>query len=397
MEVGDRQRLCVPRLPLTLSSETPILPRHARCRKPSCLTRDGRINPEFSKTHFSPLAIILALSRFFAVYSVHYPKSYMAMSELANQLALELRSLMATPVQSKADFPLWFEKVNLIRDGLTTRYKPIAPFITEELEHYFSDPDVRLKDVDYDKRQTQIILSLISDLECGKIDEIEAKVKHLGYSISIWHSGILRAPGAVCLCFASLELAAFLCGYGSWAHLVTFPATIIFILAALGAACIYGNKIQFSIDFKTSMIIAVFCILVSFVSYQGGWYARLLCRLPLLNSAGRIVTALDKYKSDHGTYPTDSQYIASLSLPKNIQVYTGTFSNGEVNWSVFELGDSDIAVLVEPKEYGVYVPIERTSPISFSSFAAYRYFSSDRQWRLGRIHWYISGASWTND
>jgi len=290
---------------------------------------------------------------------------------------------------------VWCDKVDIIRGKLATTYQSLEPFITEELEHYFSDPDIRLKDSEYDKRQTQIILSLISDLESGRIDEIASKIRDIRNSGSLWTSGLLRAPFVVCFCFAILQVIAFMYGYGSWMKYASIPATICLVLVALGAACSYGNRIKYLIDFKDVLIIILLCLLVSVVSYEIGWYTRLFYRLSLLSSANQIVEVLDKYKKDHGSYPVNSQYISSLSLPKNIHVYQGEFSKGEVEWDVFELGDSDITVLVEPTQYGIYVPVEKTSLMSFSNFAVYRYFSGDPKWVLGKLHWSIANAYWT--
>src|SRR5208282_1213904 len=103
-----------------------------------------------------------------------------------------------------------------------------------------------------------------------------------------------------------------------------------------------GNSIKYQIGFKDTLIIIFLCVFVSFISYEAGWYARLVYRLPLLNSASQIVAALEQYKKNHGSYPVDSQYISALSLPKDIHIYQGSFIKGEVTWSVFELGDSDI-------------------------------------------------------
>ena len=237
----------------------------------------------------------------------------------------------------------------------------------------------------------------MSKLESGKIDEALKKVKAMGDSGSLWRSGILRAPFVVFIIFASLVLIAFLRGYGSWIHLIMGPATVVLVLASLGAACVYGNLIKYAISLKDALMILLLCVVVSFITYEVGWYARLLCRLPLLNTAGPIVAALDKYRSDYGSFPTDTNYISSLSLPKDVHIYQGAYSNGRATWTVYELGDSDITVLVEPQEYEVYVPLEKMSPITFSSFAVYGYLSGQPKWMLGRVHWNISEAYWSKN
>lgn len=304
---------------------------------------------------------------------------------------------MAMPVLSPADLPPWIEEADILREKLRTNYRSLEPFITEELQHYLADPDIRLKDAGYKERQDKIIGSLISNLESGKIDEVAHKIKALGNSVSLWHSGLLRALFITCVPYVLLQTIAFMFGYGSWVHLIAIPATIVFVIASLGAACIYGNKIKYQIGLKDAVIVILLCILVSFISYEIGFYARVIYRTPLLNSAKQITDALDQYKVEHGTYPTDSQYLSLLPLSKNIRVYKGTFEKGEITWDVFDLGESDITVLVEPKEYGVYVPVEKMSPISFSSFSVYRYYSSDPKWVLGRVHWRIGGAHWSDD
>jgi len=319
------------------------------------------------------------------------------MSVLARQLASELRALLASPVTSEADLPGWTGKANLIRKHLATSYRSLEPFVTEELEHYMSDPDIRLKDAGYREMQTKIILALISDLESGKIDEIAAKIRVIGNSGSLWRSGVLSATYGVFIGFTILLLVPFLYGYGSWLYYLIVPATVILVLAGLGAACAYGRIIKYNLSAKDVLIILGLCVLVSFISYHVGWYARLLLRHPLLNSADRIVAVLDRYKKDHGSYPADSQHLPSLSLPEGVHLYKGVISQGEVRWGPYELGESDITVLVSQKEYEVYVPVEKISPITFSSFAVYRYASGDPTWILGRVHWNIMQAYWSEN
>jgi hypothetical protein len=318
------------------------------------------------------------------------------MTTLARQLAQDLRSLMAIPIASEADLAHWIAKADLLREKLATVYRSLHPYIAEELDRYLEDPGIRLKDFGSSERQTQAMLRLIADLESGKIDELARKIKTIGDSGSLWRSGVLRAAYVVFLCFAILQLTVFLNGYGSWMHFLVFPGTIVLFLVSCAAAGTYGNMIKYRLDGTDVVLVLLLCIAVNFLSYQVGWYARLLYRAPLLHSADEIVAVLDKYKRDHGSYPTDSKYISSLALPKGIRVYTeSAASDGELRWSVSELGDSDITVLTEPKNYEVYVPVEKVSPISFSSFAVYGYLSSDPKWRLGRTHWAFFYAHWT--
>ena len=120
---------------------------------------------------------------------------------LSLQLAHEIRSLVTTPVLKEADLILWTEQADALRQELESTYKSLESAIPEELEHYFQDPDIRLKDVGYNDRQTKIIQKIISDLESGKIAEKAAKLKLKPKWTFRRRAGIFYLPLSVALLF----------------------------------------------------------------------------------------------------------------------------------------------------------------------------------------------------
>jgi hypothetical protein len=91
------------------------------------------------------------------------------------QLANDIRALIEKPPHSEEDLQRWRNEAHLIAEKLRTVYPPsLADQIPEELEHYISDPDIRLKDKGYDKWQTQIILGIVHNLEAGEYSDFPA-------------------------------------------------------------------------------------------------------------------------------------------------------------------------------------------------------------------------------
>jgi hypothetical protein len=87
---------------------------------------------------------------------------------LALQLACDIRSLVDHPAVSLQDLVRWQNEAEVLREKLSSYYEVLADQLPEELEHYFSDSDIRLRDRGYDERQTGIVRSIIDDLEAGR-------------------------------------------------------------------------------------------------------------------------------------------------------------------------------------------------------------------------------------
>lgn len=113
-----------------------------------------------------------------------------------------------------------------------------------------------------------------------------------------------------------------------------------------------------------------------------------------------LLQELDEQMKAHGKYPTNYEDIKSLAaLAKRHSVYTGfrNLETMEITWSPHEVSAHDFAVMTQASEFQIFVPSGRIKIYSFSSFPVWKYESSTRKWREGRIHWSILGAYWSED
>jgi hypothetical protein len=105
---------------------------------------------------------------------------------LSLQLASDIRALVEKPALSEADLTRWLDEASVLRRKLSAIYESLDDQIPEELEHYLSDPDIRLTDKEYSERQTAFILRIIADLESGRYnsDSVAARLRRradIGY------------------------------------------------------------------------------------------------------------------------------------------------------------------------------------------------------------------------
>ena len=69
------------------------------------------------------------------------------------------------PLVEKKDELRWDDEANKLRTKISSTYKDIAAELPHELEHYFADTDIRLKDQNYRVRQDQFVARLVASLE----------------------------------------------------------------------------------------------------------------------------------------------------------------------------------------------------------------------------------------
>jgi hypothetical protein len=111
-----------------------------------------------------------------------------------------------------------------------------------------------------------------------------------------------------------------------------------------------------------------------------------------------LIADLNQYAIANGRYPTQCLTFSSYTqLAKNFRVYTGSRDSNGVAWDPFDVSRHDFTVLVETNGYELFLPTGRIKHLTFSSFSVYRYDSTERRWRNGRIHWSLLGAYWSKD
>jgi len=135
------------------------------------------------------------------------PESQSELEKLSRELAADLRALSQSPLTSDSDLVPWLDLAGTIRTKLSTTYRKLDPAIPEYLEHYFSDPDIRVKDPEYRDEQTKLVGVLISDLESGKIAEKVIQMSAVRYRVY---------PAVFAPSFAAICAVILACTVNAW-------------------------------------------------------------------------------------------------------------------------------------------------------------------------------------
>ena len=111
-----------------------------------------------------------------------------------------------------------------------------------------------------------------------------------------------------------------------------------------------------------------------------------------------LLEDINSYQKNHELYPASCEQFSSFTnLEKNFSIYTGESRTNGIIWQPNEVSGHDFTVMVGPKGYEVFLPVGRMKMISFSSFAVWRFDSTERRWQKGRIHWSLLGSYWSGN
>lgn len=80
------------------------------------------------------------------------------------------------------------------------------------------------------------------------------------------------------------------------------------------------------------------------------------------------------------------------TLRRKYLFYYGEWNTNGVDWTPSRIAQADISLFVTTNRFECVVPIERMSPISFSSFRVYSYTSEHPEWNRTLLHWSLLGA-----
>jgi hypothetical protein len=143
------------------------------------------------------------------------------------------------------------------------------------------------------------------------------------------------------------------------------------------------DLITYSFLVTASMLLAGIWFGAVFREFQ----AREVCR-----RVEPLLAMLRDEKNRSGMYPPNLRAFVKTNVPwrRDVLFYHGE-TNG-VEWLPNHVASSDITLMAVSNRLECIVPIERMSPVSFSSFKIF-VFTSDRQrWTRSRLHWSLLGA-----
>ncbi|MFC1497750.1 hypothetical protein ACFLS1_04640 [Verrucomicrobiota bacterium] len=195
-------------------------------------------------------------------------------------------------------------------------------------------------------------------------------------------------------------------GYGSWVRPLNIPilGTILLALAVSIylvrlVKCLFRRARRDKTEKAHLTLSAILCVLLfaTFALLSSAFLgARTLScrRKEIRRSCEPLIKQITAQQQITGTYPTQmSQFEDYIDLRRKHSLYLGDRqADGSVEWSPFEIGNSDISLFVNSNRFSCVVPIEKTSLITFSSFYAWRYESHQPGWVKTKIHWSLAGA-----
>jgi hypothetical protein len=117
--------------------------------------------------------------------------------------------------------------------------------------------------------------------------------------------------------------------------------------------------------------------------------ARRICR-----DCNPLIAELKRKKNLHGIYPTNTVALVktNTTLHHRYFFYYGQSGTNGIEWSADKIAEASISLFVATNSFQFVVPIEKMSPISFSSFYVYSYTSEHPFWDKTKLHWFLGGA-----
>jgi hypothetical protein len=107
-----------------------------------------------------------------------------------------------------------------------------------------------------------------------------------------------------------------------------------------------------------------------------------------------LIAEVERAQKQQGTYPTNTAALvrSKPELRRKYRFYYGDWTTNGVDWTPDRIASADISFFVTTNRFQCVVPIERMSPITFSSFRVYCYTSEHPAWNRTLLHWSLLGA-----
>lgn len=122
--------------------------------------------------------------------------------------------------------------------------------------------------------------------------------------------------------------------------------------------------------------------------------ARRIC-----NDCTVLVSVMEAERKQQGMYPTNVAALLKSHPPprRKHSFYLGEIGTNGVEWTVGQLAQSEVSIFANTNEFRMVVPVERMSPISFSSFNVFTLTSKKPEWRKTLLHWNLFDVHFDDD
>jgi hypothetical protein len=108
-----------------------------------------------------------------------------------------------------------------------------------------------------------------------------------------------------------------------------------------------------------------------------------------------LIADLEKQKKFTGIYPTNPVDLVKSNtvLRRRYFFYYGQSSINGVDWLPEEVSKANtISLFVTTNRFQCVIPIEKMSPITFSSYYVFTYSSEYPTWKKALLHWSLMNA-----
>jgi hypothetical protein len=107
-----------------------------------------------------------------------------------------------------------------------------------------------------------------------------------------------------------------------------------------------------------------------------------------------LIADLQTKKKSLGFYPTNAVELVKSNtvLRRRYFFYYGQPNTNGVDWTPDKVVESHVSFFVTTNSFQCIVPIEKISPVSFSSFYVFSYSSENPAWNKVLLHWSPLGA-----
>jgi hypothetical protein len=191
--------------------------------------------------------------------------------------------------------------------------------------------------------------------------------------------------------FALIPFVLGVYGHGGSLWYLGFPALILLAFLGIRQAT-RGYRGEYS---ATMLALNAVALLVLYdAAYITGWGGGVLCRevhcRKICARFEPVVSALERYRSQHGQYPRSLNQVpgASESLAASgIEVAEGRLLPGGLD--VSQADRADALVYLDPQEYLFLVPVEQPMPMCLTRFHSYMRGGRESSWTRERLIWML--------
>jgi hypothetical protein len=210
---------------------------------------------------------------------------------------------------------------------------------------------------------------------------------------------------------SGIVFASFYFGYGCWYRiggilfLVFVPIAFISLLSVICAGRLQRliwsrllgqpntgeNEMPLHEVFWRSCVVAI--IIPILCAEAGGQFpasrAQKIC-----DDTTPLIGEIQKTKRLLGAYPTNAADLVKSDsvLRRRYCFYYGEPSTNGVDWTVDKIVAAHVSLFVTTNSFQFVVPIEKISPVSFSSFYVFSCSSECPTWKKVLLHWSPIGA-----